>query len=126
MSEFYFVCLCLYKHPVLGRVTLPTPLMRCGACLECLNKYIFFYTFQQHVEQLPLRPTRAKAASCYDAYLWDNMPLVEQGLVAVEEDGRSDLDKSDQPCLLESALTWVFYSYKISTNSEGRQCSVLQ
>ena len=53
------------------------------------------------------------------------MLLVEQALVAVEEDGQSDLDKSDQPCLLESASTWVFYSDEISTNSEGRQCSVL-
>ena len=36
------------------------------------------------------------------------MLLVEQALIAVEEDGQSDLDKSDQPCLLESASTWVF------------------
>ena len=51
--------------------------------------------------------TRAKSASRYDAYSWDNMLLVEQALVAVEEDGQSDLDE-------------------ISTNSEGRQCSVLR
>ena len=67
MSEFYFVRLYLYKHPVLGRATFPTPLMTCGAGLERLNKYIFFYTLQQHAEQLPLHPTREKAASRYDA-----------------------------------------------------------
>ena len=65
------------------------------------NTY-FLYTLQQHAEQLPLHPTRAKLASRYDAYSWDNMLLVEQALIAVEEDGQSDLDKSDQPCLLES------------------------
>ena len=31
MLEFYFVRLYLYKHPVLGRATPPTPLMTCGA-----------------------------------------------------------------------------------------------
>ena len=40
------------------------------------------------------------------------MPLVEQALIAVEVDGRSDLDRGDQPCLLESALTWVLTATK--------------
>ena len=87
----------LYKHPVLGRATLPTPLMMCGAGLEHLNEYIFSLYLATTCRATTATSHQSKRASCYDAYSWDNMLLVEQALVAIEEDGRSDLDKSDQP-----------------------------